>query len=791
MEKTVTISSWKFAYEKNSTVNKKNYFFTSLADIKQSGLKLYKATVPGNLELDMAKLGKLPEDIYFGTNIIEAQKLECVHTWNVSEFEIENTEDEKVLRFEGIDTFAEIFIDGEYAGSTDNMLISHEFSIDYAEKGRHELLVHILPTEIVAREIPISSRNRAMRYNMTSISVRKAPYMYGWDIMPRTVSSGIWKPVSVVYKKRTRLEETYLRTVQLQDNYCELELEYSIMSDLDDIKELRIEVTGICDDHKFECSSKIVSAFGRLRISSDRCKLWWPKNYGDPNLYEFTVKLLHGENAVDEKKFSFGIRTVELERTSLAGKDGKFCFKVNGQKIFVLGTNWVPTDAFPSRHDEFTLRGLELTNELNCNMIRCWGGNVYPSEMLYDYCDRHGIMVWQDFAMACGIYPNTDEFMAAIKFEATQVVKRLRQHSCIALWSGDNECDSMCRWVRSAFKGEETQRMDPNRNKITREVLKDVVYWEDNTRPYLPSSPYVDQVAYETKLPMAEDHLWGPRDYFKGDFYNKNSVCHFASETGYHGCPAPQTLRKFIPESELNDHGDKEKCTNAAWIVHAANPGTSLNEPYAYRIPLMSRQIDRLFGFNGDESIDDYALMSQISQAEAVKFFIEHFRIQKWYRTGIIWWNIIDGWPQISDAVVDWYGTKKLAYSYIMRSQKPLCLFFDEPDENGNITLCASNDLRQTKNISYKVTDMKTGKVVLEGNSDITNDTTVRLGTVKEEHTYYFIEWSGDVKGNNHFVGAIGDKVDYAEYVDFMKKADYFNALEGFDFSAVCNGKEN
>ena len=149
-------------------------------------------------------------------------------------------------------------------------------------------------------------------------------------------------------------------------------------------------------------------------------------------------------------------------------------------------------------------------------------------------------------------------------------------------------------------------------------------------REYLPSSPYISKAAYETENDNCrpENHLWGPRDYFKGNYY-VNSTAHFASETGYHGCPSPESLKKFI---------------NA----------------------LMANQIKVLFGEEFND-LETFSLASQLSQAEAVKFFIERFRSQKWRRTGLIWWNLIDGWPQISDAVVDYYYNKKIAYSFIKR----------------------------------------------------------------------------------------------------------------------------
>jgi beta-mannosidase len=205
-------------------------------------------------------------------------------------------------------------------------------------------------------------------------------------------------------------------------------------------------------------------------------------------------------------------------------------------------------------------------------------------------------------------------------------------------------------------------------------------------------------------------------------------------------------------------------------------PGTE----FAYRIPLMTSQVERIFK-KASDSLEAYALQSQISQAEAKKYFIERFRIGKWRRTGIIWWNVIDGWPQISDAVVDWYGCKKLAYHYIKTSQLPFCMMVDEP-ENGMLTLCAANDTRTNKTIRYTVTNLATGEDVLKGDRTVPPDTTVRVAKFAEEAgACYVIRWEGDENGRNHFTAAIGDGIDLSTYSEWMKSLGYWELLDGFE----------
>lgn len=832
--KQYLLENWHLCVAPNSTVTSGKLHFTTPEELVNSKLEVFDAKVPGNFELDLIKAGKLPEDIFAGTNILKLQDLECMHLWYFTEYEIAPEEEsgdaagaraelaaarcpedhDAFLKFGGIDTVSEIYLDGELLGRTENMLIPHEFALGPSgtKPGKHTVVVHIIPVSVYVREFDMPAKCWGMKYTQDSLLVRKAPAMYGWDIMPRALSGGLWRPVTLTFKPRQRIRDPYLITASIWQNTAELVLKTGVDSDFDDMRDLTLTIRGECKDgagktiSRFEHSDTLYSSNHVMQIHVDNAALWWPKNYGKPALYDVELVLTRterdgcgerimnreGKEVLDRVTFRHGIRTVELERTSLAGPDGKFFFRVNGRKIFVLGTNWVPADTFPSRIDDYTIRGLELADDIGCNMIRCWGGSPYPSDVLYDYCDEHGIMVWQDFAMACGLYPDDERMCGLIREEAVSVVKALRKHPSLALWSGDNENDIFCQWRGGAIEGRLINQVDPNHNKLTREVIAGVVERYDGFRPYIPSSPYMDEEVFATKQLPSEDHLWGPRDYFKGEYYYNQSVAHFASETGYHGCPSPASLRRFISEGSINNRGDGQLCTDPEWLVHSASMETDPGAPFAYRVPLMTRQVERLFG-DAPKDIETYALMSQISQAEAMKFFVEHFRIGKWYRSGIIWWNIIDGWPQISDAVVDWYGVKKLAYTYIKRSQQPFCLMCDEPGEDGLVTLAATSDLRDNVEVSYSVSDALTGEKVLFGNTKVAPDSVEKLAKFKAlPGHFYLLKWnseggspdgSGAVKGLNHFCGDIGAGVNLAAYKAFMQNSGLWEKLEGFGSS--------
>lgn len=783
MVEFLKLESWKLCWAENNKVNAENIILKTPKDAISSGLKIIDASVPGNIELDFMREGII-DDVYVGINSIKTQKLENLHFYYFTEFEYENKADkDNVLCFEGIDTVAEIFLDGEKLAFVENMHHAHRFNLNGVKSGKHTLLVHILPVCIYARQFDIPAMCFGMKYNHDGIEVRKSGSMFGWDIMPRIVSAGIWKPVKIEYYSKSRIKDPFIYLERLSDDNKSgvVIITFKIESAEEFISDFKVRIKGKCGDSEFFHEYHAYCANNRLGIDLKNPVLWWPKNYGEQNLYDVEFTLLKGDEEVDRVAFKTGLRKVWLKRTSCEGENGDFSFYINGKRIFVNGTNWVPTDAFPSRHADYDLRGLEFSNDLGCNMIRCWGGNTYPSKQFYEYCDEHGIMVWQDFSFGCGHYPDDERLCNLVAEEIKQVVIERRNHPSLVLWAGDNECDSFVvyNWETSRNGDEQVANLNPNYNKLTRDVILRQLRNHDASRPYLPSSPYIDEEAYLKGMP-SESHIWGPRDFFKGEYY-KTRGCHFASEIGYHGCPSTKSLEKFITKENMPYKSIKDIYDNAEWLVHAAGAETCVEgNPYAYRLPLMVSQVERIFKTASD-NLDDFAKQSQISQAEAKKFFIETFRTAKWRKTGILWWNVIDGWPQISDAIIDWYGGKKIAYHYIKRSQAPLCMMFKEP-ENGELTLIATNESRKVESGKFSVTNMVDGQVVYKGDYSITPDDKQEIAKIAETpNAFYLIEWdySGG-KGKNHFVTTIGEGWTYEKYKQCMIKAGFYSEFENF-----------
>ena len=602
--------------------------------------------------------------------------------------------------------------------------------------------------------------------------IRKAAHSFGWDIMPRVVTSGLWKDVEIREEKQEYIIDTYfcMGNVDAEKGIVDFSCKLNAHIESDFLKGYSVRIYGKCGSSEFSHEEDLWHTCQQVFVHGENMKLWWPRFAGEPNVYDVTVELKYNGQIIDSKTENVGFRIISLENTEVVDKDGKgdFCFVVNGKRIFALGTNWVPLDAFHSDDDERLEMALGLLYEANCNMVRCWGGNVYENDRFYDFCDRYGIMVWQDFSFACAIYPNDDGFKKNVKQELEYQIKRLRNHPCLMLWSGDNEGDLIYKFLDAG-------RADPNKNRLTRQVIPEIIDYLDPETPYLPSSPYLSPLAFETKLPTTEEHLWSAVP-FKDTFY-KDSPYKFMSEIGKIGYTGMSSLKKFFknPETVYED-GDR---VTDEYIAHGTLAFIDRSHPLARTIDKAFNDVKYMFG-KIPENFDDFICESQIVQAEAYKYFIERMRIKKGDKTGILWWNLIDGWPQISYSVVDYYYSKKLAYSYIKRSQEPLCLMFDEP-KDGEIELFGVNEFFEDKNITYQITDLYKGTVLFSGAATVGKSCSESLGSLEIDEGYktvYLIEWKMDGKTyKNHYTLNV-ENTDYDKY----KKA--ISAC-GFDEFAV------
>lgn len=707
------------------------------------------AKVPGNVQLDLSSAGYLPSDLFYGENILETEKYEGYEWWYEREFDAPADAKNAFLVFKGVDTLAEYYLNEVKIAESDNMFIAHSFKVDgLLKEGKNKLTVHLSSVTKFEHEQDYDIVDAISSWkSTTTTAVRNAPHCYGWDIMPRAVNSGIWRDVYLELRDEAYFSQTYFTY-----RNGEISFGYVVECDYSDIKSLEIEVEAKCGD---SCGKRRFPVYTKAYCETFRVnapKLWWPYGYGDPNVYDAVMRIYKNGKIVHEKHDSFGLRTVELKRTEYnVGSDGCFKFLINGKEILCKGSNWVPLDAFHSRDAERYDRALALVKDVGCNILRCWGGNVYEDHRFFDFCDRNGIMVWQDFAMACNNYSKSEEFMKKIEAEATYVIRTYRQHPSIILWSGDNEIDQM-----SDYFG-----ILPSTNRITREILPHTVERNDYLRPYLPSSPYISDEAFaDRNKTLPEDHVWGPRAYYKGDFY-KHSTAHFVSETGYHGCPSLKSIKKFITPEKVWPY-----VNNSEWILHSSDQMGRDG-----RVMLMERQVRAMFNEVPTDA-ERYVVASQITQAEAKKYFIERIRVDRPNKSGVIWWNLLDGWPQMSDAVVDYYFTKKLAYEYIKRSQAPFILAFGEL-EGTERKLYACNDTLKPVSGEYRVIDAESDEILAEGNFSIEENRSAPILTMYgeyQEKRLFIIEWKTDVgRGMNHYLTGY-PPFSLDNYVKLMQK---------------------
>ena len=744
-----------YALETKETENSLDY-------LRRAG-ECIPAQVPGNVEIDLERAGKEP-DPFFGENIYRFRKYEF-YRWQFERDFLapEKGEGEWKLIFEGLNNFAEVYLNDQKIGESANAFIAHEMDVAGAIRWGeiNHLTVRIRSALNEARKMDIPayvSTHECGEFMM----LRMPSSSFGWDIMGRFPSAGMWRGVRLEQRKPTRIVDAYYATMRLSpQGDAVLRLRYRWETDAPILDGFRLRVHGVCEGSEF--SAEKVAAFvdGRMDISVPQARLWWPKHYGPQSLYTVTLTLEKDGEILDTRVNRIGIRRIEIENVVKPGDEGEFKVRVNGCPILCKGSNWVPLDALHSRDAQRLQAAHDLLEDAGCNIIRCWGGNVYEDHAFFDLCDQRGMLVWQDFAMACATYSALPDFVAQLEAEATAVVKKLRNHPSILLWAGDNEVDESC--IAQGFATEENRY-----NELTRVVLPRVVRMHDPYRFFLPSSPYIPAGIPRYMVP--EQHNWGARAYFKDDFY-KHSTAHFISECGYHGCPAVSSLRKYIPEKELN-----RWLHNPVWDAHNTDYMPWGGRGYN-RIQLMQDQVDILFG-QVPESIEDFARLSQISQAEAKKFFIERTRLKKWRRTGVIWWNMLDGWPQISDAVVDYYFVKKRAFDYIRRVQQKTCVMLDELSDWGHDVILG-NDSREAFEVTYQITDGDTGEVLLQGEAHSPANENVKLGNLRilaGEKRLLLITWTAGGKTyHNHYITGYPafdaeTMLKWAEKIDRMEK---------------------
>ncbi|MEZ5195503.1 MAG: glycoside hydrolase family 2 protein [Bacteroidales bacterium] len=456
---------------------------------------------------------------------------------------------------------------------------------------------------------------------------------------------------------------------------------------------------------------------GKNSISTDftiaNPKLWWPKGLGDQFLYQFNFKIQTNQ-ATDNHNLKIGLRTIELVQEP-DSTGSSFYFSVNGTPVFMKGANYIPQDNFLSRvSDEKYLETIQSAVDANMNMLRVWGGGVYEKDIFYNLCDEKGILVWQDFMFACNMYPGDEEFIENVKQEASQQIKRLRNHPCIAIWCGNNEVDEGWHnwgWQKALnYSKEDSTEVWNNYLKIFEDVLPSTIITYSPYIPYVPSSPKIGW-GHEEALTQGDMHYWGVWWGEEPFGVYEEKVGRFMTEFGFQGFPNLQTLDSCLLKDDLS-------LSSVALQNHQKHPrGMELIQTYMereYKVP---------------ENFDHYTYVSQLLQAYGIKKALEAHRRAKPYCMGTLYWQLNDCWPVISWSSVDYYNRWKALHYFARDTFKDYLISFEERNDS-LFVFVASDKLETIKaDLDLKILDFK-------GEEQWTNSQIVEIGA-NSSNTYF------------------------------------------------------
>lgn len=610
------------------------------------------AVVPGDVHLDLMRAGRIA-DPFVGLNHFESRWVAEKEWWYRREFSVhERLRGMQLeLQFAGLDTFASVWVNGRHAGKHHNMFTRCTLDITgLVHYGHRNTVAVCIEPPVAAVESKTIEGLGVVFETPERLHARKAQMSYGWDIAPRILTAGIWRPVTLVALGKVAVGTPAVSTASIGEDEAEVHVEIPLKA-IDSPTDCELQVEVAANRGGTLVASRTISVHaakaGKIVKTSFKIRnpsLWWPWNVGRPDLYRLIVKAVVQGQVEDDFRTRFGIRTVELVREPVGDGGESFVFAVNGRKIFAKGMNWTPGDAIFARMTRKKYRELvDSALEANANMLRIWGGGIYEDPYFYRLCDEHGIMVWQDFMFSCADYPRDEAFLAEVRQEAEHVVESLRNHPSIVLWCGDNEVDV----TRKAWG----LRIEDN--ALNRQVLPEACDRLDSTRPYICSSP----CGLDPNSALEGDfHNWHHGLSYTDRAYSED-YCRFASEIGHLSLPWAESIKRFIsPEETWPPQG-------RSWDFHFG----TLEGADPRRREKLDQAIAHL-GFDPPQSLAEYAYQSQFVQALACKEWMEHYRRRKFSCGGSLYWNLHDCWPQFSDSLVDYYGSPKMAYYFLKRA---------------------------------------------------------------------------------------------------------------------------
>ncbi len=613
------------------------------------------AEVPGSIHIDLLRAGRIP-DPYFADNSLQCGWVTETDWCYCRDFTVEaaDVRTHMVLEFDGIDTFADIYLNNRLLGSTQDMFKRYTLDATAAIRpGVNRLAVVI--RSIKKRMDTYPTAGYFGCFNVPRIFIRKAQCHFSWDWAPNFPATGIWEDVRLVGYDTCRVASHQIFTRCDGTLSMLYEMEASTFDEEASVKR-RAEWTVTGNGASYTSIHELTTQKGFFHLQVDNPRLWWPADMGEPFLYDYALRYYEDDVLVDEKEGRLGIREIGFDESPRPQTGGFHCnFLVNGRPVFLKGANWVPLDIMTgSIPEEKYRKAIGMAKQAHFNCLRVWGGGIYEKDIFYRLCDEEGILVWQDFAFACSDVPDDyPGFAPLVISELEYQMKRLRNHPSIFVWCGGNE--------KTGSIGKEKSRGDV----LIYYTARGIAGHLDPTRPFFPCSPW-GRGDNGNLQDSGDSHcnsyqgsmVAGGQESFREHL--AEFTASLASEIAVQGCPPLESLRRYIPEDRLWP-------MNELWDLHfACNPYDGTGTTFAQQ---QLQAADLLFGKS--EGLQDFAKKSMAVHCLFVKADSEYHRSRKGDCGGALFWMYSDIWPCGTWALVDYYLLPKPAYYAAKASFRP------------------------------------------------------------------------------------------------------------------------
>ena len=683
-------------------------------EFSQAGTELWRpAQVPGTVHQDLINHKQLP-DPFYGINEqkiqwVENEDWEYRTAFTVTPEQLKR--DDVQLVFEGLDTYADVYLNGALLLKADNMFVGYTIPVK-SQLRIGENLLHIYFHSPIRQTLPQYNSN-GFNYpadndhhdKHLSIFSRKAPYSYGWDWGIRMVTSGIWRPVTIRFYDAASISDYHVKQLALTDQLANLSNELEINNILPRPLQAEVRINTSFEGSAEKSISQAITlqpGINHVSIPSEVASpvRWMPNGWGKPALYDFSAQIIVEDKVVAEQSHRIGLRTVRLVNEK--DKDGEsFYFEVNGVPMFAKGANYIPQDALLTNVTTERYQTLfRDIREANMNVIRVWGGGTYEDDRFYDLADENGILVWQDFMFACTPYPSDPTFLKRVEAEACYNIRRLRNHASLAMWCGNNEIlEALKYWgFDKNFPPEIYQEMFRGYDKLFHQLLPAKVKELDADRFYIHSSPYFANWGRPESWGIGDSHNWGVW-YGQKTFESLDTdLPRFMSEFGFQSFPEMKTISTFAaPE----DYQIESEVMNAH---QKSSIGNALIRTYMERDYIIP------------EKFEDFVYVGLVLQGQGMRHGLEAHRRNRPYCMGTLYWQLNDSWPVVSWSSIDYYGNWKALHYQAKRVFAPILI--NPIQQNDSLNIYLISDCPDTKDhlmLEMKVTDFdgkKQGKPI-------------------------------------------------------------------------------